>query len=115
MSAEPSAPNRDLSLRGILSEWVREVVGIVGRLPRTFAKLVSLTGHPACMTVYCNSQGVPDMPNHRVQARSEKAVKEEAAAVPNAATTEAMKESRRGNLPQFDSVEDLFDDLHADD
>ena len=34
---------------------------------------------------------------------------------PNAATTEAMEEARRGNLPQFDSVEDLFDDLHADD
>lgn len=31
--------NRDLSLRGILSEWVREVVGIEGRLPRTFGKL----------------------------------------------------------------------------
>ena len=27
--------NRDLSLRGILSEWVREVVGIEGRLPRS--------------------------------------------------------------------------------
>ena len=34
---------------------------------------------------------------------------------PNAATTKAMEEARRGNLPQFDSVEDLFDDLHADD
>ena len=34
---------------------------------------------------------------------------------PNAATIEAMKEARRRNLPQFDSVEDLFDDLHADD
>ena len=87
-----------------------------------------------------------DMPNHLVQARIDKAVKEEAAAVlaamgltvsgavrllltkvahekalpfaplvPNAATIEAMKEARRGNLPQFDSVEDLFDDLHADD
>ncbi len=86
------------------------------------------------------------MPNHLVQARIDKAVKEEAAAVlaamgltvsgavrllltkvahekalpfaplvPNAATIEAMKEARRGNLPQFDSVEDLFDDLHADD
>ena len=86
------------------------------------------------------------MPNHLVQARIDKAVKEEAAAVlaamgltvsgalrllltkvahekalpfaplvPNAATIEAMKEARRGNLPQFDTVEDLFDDLHADD
>lgn len=34
--------------------------------------------------------------------------------VPNAATIEAMKEARRGNLTQFASVEDLFDDLHAD-
>ena len=86
------------------------------------------------------------MPNHLVQARIDKAVKEEAAAVlaamgltvsgalrllltkvahekalpfaplvPNAATIEAMKEARRGNLPQFDSVDDLFDDLNADD
>lgn len=86
------------------------------------------------------------MPNHLVQARIDKAVKEEAAAVlaamgltvsgalrllltkvahekalpfaplvPNAATIEAMREARQGNLPQFDSVEDLFDDLHADD
>ena len=35
--------------------------------------------------------------------------------VPSAATIEAMKEARRGNLPQFDSVEGLLDDLHADD
>ena len=35
--------------------------------------------------------------------------------VPNAATIEAMREARRGNLPQFASVEDLFDDLRADD
>ena len=35
--------------------------------------------------------------------------------VPNTATIEAMREARRGNLPRFDSVEDLFDDLHADD
>ena len=86
------------------------------------------------------------MPNHLVQARIDKAVKEEATAVlaamgltvsdavrllltkvahekalpfaplvPDAATIEAMKEARRRNLPQFDSVEDLFDDLHADD
>ena len=86
------------------------------------------------------------MPNHLVQARIDKTVKEEAAAVlaamgltvsgavrllltkvahekalpfaplvPNAATIEAMKAARGGNLPQFDSVEDLFDDLHADD
>ena len=86
------------------------------------------------------------MPNHLVQARIDKAVKEEAAAVlaamgltvsgavrllltkvahekalplaplvPNAATIEAMREARRGDLPQFATVEDLFDDLHADD
>ena len=84
--------------------------------------------------------------SHLVQARVDKAVKEEAAAVlaamgltvsgavrllltkvahektlpfaplvPNAATIEAMREARRGNLPQFSSVEDLLDDLHADD
>lgn len=35
--------------------------------------------------------------------------------VPNAATIEAMREARRGDLPQFASVEDLFDDLHEDD
>ena len=35
--------------------------------------------------------------------------------VPNAATIEAMREARRGNLPQFGSVEELLDDLHADD
>ena len=35
--------------------------------------------------------------------------------VPNAATIEAMKEARKGDLPRFASVEDLFDDLHADD
>ena len=35
--------------------------------------------------------------------------------IPNAVTIEAMKEARQGNLPQFASVEDLLDDLHADD
>ena len=35
--------------------------------------------------------------------------------VPNAVTIEAMKEARQGNLPQFVSVEDLLDDLHAED
>lgn len=66
------------------------------------------------MTVYRNSEGVLDMPNHFVQARIEKALPF-APLVPNAATIKAMKEARRGNLPQFDSVEDLFDDMHADD
>ena len=86
------------------------------------------------------------MPNKLVQARIDRAVTEEAAAVlaamgltvsgafrllltkiahekalpfaplvPNAATIKAMREARRGNLPQFDSVEDLFDDLNAED
>ncbi len=86
------------------------------------------------------------MPNHLVQARIDKAVKEEAAAVlaamgltvsgavrllltkvahekalpfaplvPNADTIEAMREARRGDLPQFATVEELFDDLHEDD
>ena len=53
------------------------------------------------------------MPNKLVQAH-EKALPF-APLVPNAATIEAMREAREGNLPQFDSVEALFDDLHADD
>ncbi|MCY4572546.1 MAG: type II toxin-antitoxin system RelB/DinJ family antitoxin [Gemmatimonadetes bacterium] len=84
--------------------------------------------------------------NHLVQARVDRAVKEEAAAVlaamgltvsgavrllltkvahektlpfaplvPNEDTIEAMREARRGNLPQFSNVEDLFDDLNEDD
>ncbi len=39
--------NRDLSLRGIFTEWVREVVGIEGRLPRTLGKLFA---HPGVLT-----------------------------------------------------------------
>lgn len=35
--------------------------------------------------------------------------------VPNADTIEAMREARRGDLPQSASVEDLFNDLRADD
>ena len=35
--------------------------------------------------------------------------------VPNAVTIEAMKEARRGGLPRFASVEELLDDLHAED
>jgi DNA-damage-inducible protein J len=35
--------------------------------------------------------------------------------VPNAETIEAMREARRGDLPQFASAEDLLDDLRADD
>ena len=35
--------------------------------------------------------------------------------VPNATTIEAMKEARQGGLPQFASVDDLLDELHADD
>ena len=81
-----------------------------------------------------------------VQARVDKEVKEEAAAVlaamglsvsdavrllltrvarekalpftllvPNATTVAAMREARAGNLAQFEDVQSLFDDLHADD
>ena len=35
--------------------------------------------------------------------------------VPNAPTIAAMKEARAGNLPQFEDVRSLLDDLHADD
>ena len=81
-----------------------------------------------------------------VQARVDREVKEEAAAVlaamglsvsdavrllltrvarekalpfapliPNAETVAAMREARAGNLPRFEDVQGLFDDLHADD
>lgn len=33
--------------------------------------------------------------------------------VPNAATVEAMREARRGDLPRFATVEDFFAELHA--
>jgi len=86
------------------------------------------------------------MANQLVQARVDKEVKEEAAAVlaamgltvsdavrllltrvarekalpfaplvPNAATIAAMKEARAGNLPRFNDVQGLLNDLHADD
>lgn len=35
--------------------------------------------------------------------------------VPNPTTIAAMREARQGNLPRFDSVQSLMDDLHADD
>lgn len=35
--------------------------------------------------------------------------------VPNAETIEAMKEARRGDLPSFDTVDDLMADLNEDD
>jgi DNA-damage-inducible protein J len=35
--------------------------------------------------------------------------------VPNAVTIGAMKEVRKGKLERFDSVQELLDDLHADD
>ena len=35
--------------------------------------------------------------------------------VPNAATVAAMREARAGNLPRFEDVQGLLDDLHADD
>jgi DNA-damage-inducible protein J len=35
--------------------------------------------------------------------------------IPNAKTIEAMKEARRGQLQSFSSVDDLMDDLNAED
>ncbi len=35
--------------------------------------------------------------------------------VPNAETIAAMREARAGKLPQFESVESLLGDLHAED
>ena len=35
--------------------------------------------------------------------------------VPNAETIAAMKEARAGDLPRFDDVQSLLDDLHAGD
>ena len=35
--------------------------------------------------------------------------------VPNAETIAAMREARGGNLPKFDDVQSLLDDLHAGD
>ncbi len=35
--------------------------------------------------------------------------------IPNAVTIEAMKEARRGNLKRSGNVQELLDDLHADD
>ena len=35
--------------------------------------------------------------------------------VPNEVTIEAIKEARRGDLPRFASVQDLLEDLRADD
>ena len=87
------------------------------------------------------------MPNSQlVQARVDREVKEEAAAVlaamglsvsdavrllltrvarekalpfaplvPNAETVAAMREARAGNLPRFEEIQSLLDDLHADD
>jgi len=35
--------------------------------------------------------------------------------IPNAETIAAMKEARAGNLPRFNSIEELMADLNADD
>ena len=35
--------------------------------------------------------------------------------IPNAATIAAMKEARKGNLKSFDSINDLMEDLNAED
>ena len=94
------------------------------------------------------SRGLNAMPNNQlVQARVDREVKEEAAAVlgaamglsvsdavrllltrvarekalpfaplvPNTETVAAMREARAGNLPRFEDVQGLLDDLHADD
>ena len=93
---------------------------------------------------YRRSNAMPS--NQLVQARVDREVKEEAAAVlaamglsvsdavrllltrvarekalpfaplvPNAETVAAMREARAGNLPRFEDVQGLLDDLHADD
>lgn len=46
------------------------------------------------------------------QARIDGAGKEEAA---NPVTVQAMKETRNGGLPRFDTVQALMDDLHSED
>ena len=35
--------------------------------------------------------------------------------IPNAVTIKAVKEARKGGLPQFDSMQALINDLHAQD
>ena len=50
--------------------------------------------------------------NHKVAREKELSF---APLIPNAATVKAMREARRGSLPQFASVDDLFGDLHGDD
>jgi len=35
--------------------------------------------------------------------------------IPNAATIAAMKEARKGNLKSYDSINDLMEDLSAED
>ena len=35
--------------------------------------------------------------------------------IPNAETIDAMREARRGNLPSFDTVDELMVDLNAED
>jgi len=35
--------------------------------------------------------------------------------IPNATTIAAMEEARRGGLPRFDTVQELLDDLNAED
>ena len=60
------------------------------------------------MLLCLNLKRMLDMPDHEKTAPF-------APLVPNADTIEAMKEARRGNLPRFASVKELFDDLRADD
>ena len=60
------------------------------------------------MLLGVNPKRMLDMPDHDKTLPFEPLV-------PNAATVEAMEEARRGKLPQFAGVEDLFNDLRADD
>lgn len=55
-----------------------------------------------------NLKRMLDMPDHEKTPPFEPLV-------PNADTIGAMKEARRGDLPQFASVEELLDDLRGDD
>ena len=48
------------------------------------------------------------MPKQLVQTRVE------TLRVPNDVTIEALREARRDDLPRFATVEELLDDLHAD-
>ena len=118
-------------------------------LARRLRAVPSLTVGRAskCPSTIDGHEGMNAMPSSQlVQARVDREVKEEAAAVlaamglsvsdairllltrvarekalpfaplvPNADTVAAMREARAGNLPRFEDVQGLLDDLHADD